>query len=168
MTPYQRNSVLVLYGWLVLAVVTMFTPWSWAMIFGLLSLIGVQISSPALRAGRDRSTAYYQHLFFISRTIWTWVFIGSVTSALAGYIVYTKADNSIYDRVLQEMQNGVAYDHAMLSQALMDYISMNFAIMIIAGALCFVPMTAYLVYRVGHGVKRARQLLAPARPLRWF
>lgn len=168
MTHKEKNNVLGLYGLLLLAVVLLCVPLTWPMIFGLLLLIAVQIAAPLMRAGHDRDQPYYQHLFYLSRTIWLWVFISMVTTALAGYIVYTQADNSIYDEIVNNIMNGQFYDEARLCQALMDYINLNFRIVMVAAALCFVPMAGFLLYRIGYAVRRALQGLPPAKPYSWI
>ena len=168
MNNKEKNNVLALYGLLVLSVALLFMPLASLMLFGLLLLILVQIASPVMRAGKDRDQAYYQHLFYIARTIWSWVLISTITTALAGYIVYTQADNSIYDTIVSNIMSGMVYDETMLKQALMDYIQLNFRIVMTAAALCIIPMAGFLLYRVGHGVRRALQSLAPARPYAWL
>ncbi len=166
--PESQANILTLYGLLCTAIVLLFVPALPAVIMGAFMLPFTLFTGWCLRFGKGPETLTYQHTIYISRTIWMWSVISSIATSIAGFLVFTQADNSIYDQIINDMMQGVHYSHAMMSEALMNYIHTNFALVMLAGIICVVPIGGYIIYRLYHGIKPALKGERPRKPLSWF
>lgn len=166
--PESQANILTLYALLCVAVVLLFVPSLPAMIMGAFMLPFTLFTGWCLRFGKGPDSLTYQHTLYISRTIWMWSVISSVATSIAGFLVFTQADNSIYDKIIDDMMQGVHYSHAMMGQAMMDYIHTNFALVMLAAVICVVPIVGYILYRLYHGIKPALKGERPRKALSWF
>jgi len=89
---------------------------------GFFPLIIALLIGWVFRFGKDHDSLIYQHMIYISRTFWMWSALLTITTAVAGAAVITVADNSIYDRILDDMRNGIMYSNIMMVDALKTYI----------------------------------------------
>ena len=166
--PESQANILTLYGLLCTAVILLFVPSFPAIIMGAFMLPFTLFTGWCLRFGKSPESLTYQHTMYISRTIWMWSLICSITTSIAGFFVFTRADNSIYNKIIDDMMQGIHYSHAMMGEALMNYLHTNFAIILIAGIICVVPIVGYISYRLYHGIKTALKGQRPRKPLSWF
>lgn len=166
--PEPQTPVFALYGLLGAGVLLLFVPFLPAIVMGAFMLPLTLFTGWCLRLGKTPESLTYQHAIYIARTVWAWSFISGAATAIAGFLVFTKADNSLYDRIIGEMMQGVHYSPAMMSEALAGYIQTNFALMVTAGIICFVPIVGYIVWRFCHGLRRALKGEPPRRPFSWF
>lgn len=135
---------------------------------GAIALVTALLTGWILRFGKDQDNVIYQHTIFVSRTFWIWSMIMSVTTAIAGAGIISMADNSIYDRVLDDMRNGIMYSNIMMIDALKTYITDNLAIMIVAGIFCAVPAFGYVGYRLYHGISHLLKDQPLPKPKGWL
>lgn len=166
--PESKANIVTVYALLCAAVILLFVPLVPAMTMGALLLPFTLLTAWFMRFGKVPDSMTYQHMIYISRTIWTWSFIATISTSVAGFAVFTLADNSIYDKIIADMMNGVSYSRAMMREALMTYIHSNFTIIAVAGILCFVPIAGYILYRLYHGLGRALKGYRPHKPLSWL
>lgn len=166
--PESQANILTLYGLLCAAIMLLFVPSLPAIMMGAFMLPFTLFTGWCLRFGKGPESLTYQHTIYISRTIWMWSLISSTTTALAGFWVFTQADNSIYDKIIDDMMQGIAYSPAMMHEALMGYIQSNLVLIVTVGILCLVPIAGYILYRLYHGLKPALKGERPRKPLSWF
>lgn len=166
--PESQANILTLYGLLCAAVVLLFVPSITAMIMGVFMLPFTLFTGWCLRFGKGPESLTYQHTIYISRTVWMWSLISSIATSIAGFVVFTQADNSIYDKIIDDMMQGIHYSHAMMAEAMMEYIHTNFILVVLAGLICVVPIGGYILYRLYHGIKAALKGERPRKPLSWF
>lgn len=166
--PKSLSGILTLYGLLVLTIILLFIPTLTAMIMGALLLPFILFVGWCLRFGKTPENIVYQHSLYIARTIWAWSLVGGAATSIAGFLVFTQADNSIYDKIINDMMQGIHYTRAMMGDALMDYIHTNFALVILAGIICVVPIAGYISYRLYNGIKPALKGEPPHRPISWL
>ncbi len=166
--PESQANILTLYGLLCAAVVLLFVPSITAMIMGVFMLPFTLFTGWCLRFGKGPESLTYQHTIYISRTVWMWSLISSIATSIAGFVVFTQADNSIYNKIIDDMMQGIHYSHAMMAEAMMEYIHTNFVLVVLAGLICVVPIGGYILYRLYHGIKVALKGERPSKPLSWF
>jgi|JI10StandDraft_1071094.scaffolds.fasta_scaffold29960_3 uncharacterized membrane protein len=135
---------------------------------GFFPLIIALLIGWVFRFGKDHDSLIYQHMIYISRTFWMWSALLTITTAVAGAAVITVADNSIYDRILDDMRNGIMYSNIMMVDALKTYIMDNLPIMIVAATFCIVPMIGYIGYRLYHGISHLMKDKPLPKPKGWF
>lgn len=135
---------------------------------GAIALITALLAGWILRFGKDHDSIIYQHMIYISRSFWMWSLILTVITAIAGAAVITMADNSIYDRVIDDMRNGIMYSNIMMIDALKTYIKDNIGIMIAAGFFCTVPALAYVGKRLYRGISHLLQDKPLPKSIGWF
>lgn len=165
----QGNTAIIsIYILLTFSIICMFTPVGAVMIMGTFMILFTLFLAWCLRFGKDENNYIYSHMIYISRTIWMWSIIASVTTSIAGFLVFTQADNSVYETMLADMGNGIAYSHKESFEALITYIKANLSLMITAGLICFVPIIGYISYRIFHGLSHALKGIRPTKPKAWF
>ncbi len=167
-TPEAKANILTVYALLCGAVTLLFVPLLPAMMMGAFMLPFTLFVGWCLRFGKGPESLTYQHTVYISRTIWMWSLISTIVTAIAGFLVFTQADNSLYDNIINDMSQGIAYSPAMMNEALMGYLHTNFLLIVAAGIICFVPIVGYILYRLYHGLKPALKGERPRKPLSWF
>lgn len=161
---WTKRKILIVYILFVIGTTAMIFP----TMTGLTALVLALFMGWVFRFGKDHDSLIYQHMIFISRTFWMWSVIFSITSGIAGAGIITIADNSIYDRVLDDMRNGIMYSNIMMIDALKTYIMDNLAIMIAAGIICAVPPFSYIGYRMYHGITHLLKEKPLPKPKGWF
>lgn len=167
-TPKGNMTIVMVYIFLCIANIFIFTPIIPVHLTGATLIPLVLFFAWCLRFRKSHDTLIYNHMIYISRTIWMWSFILTITASIAGYLVYQGADNSIIQDALNSMTNGNAYTHAELFDILMNYIRANMGLMLSATLLCVLPPTGYIVYRLTRGIMRALKGYRLANPHAWF
>lgn len=162
------RNILIVYGLLACASVLLCFPFGIPVALGGLLWLLALILTWALRFRKPKDSPIYQHMFYINRTIWGGLYIASLTSTAAMMYVYINADHGLYKDIINDMAQGISYSYAQMEHVLSRYVHINLGIFIIAGIICFLPPTAYTLYRVYHGVICARGGLPLAHPRSWL
>ena len=166
--PTGNRAILFVYGLFCLSLFFICTPVIKIHTAGSLLLLFTLFSAWCLRFGKPHDTLIYNHMIYISRTIWMMSLIITAAVAVAGYVVYTLADNSIMQSAFDEMMEGRGLSHQELAGTLMEYLKANFMLMLSGALLCAVPTLLYTVYRLQHGITRALKGHRLAKPESWF
>lgn len=166
--PEGNTTIITVYGLLCFGLICSMTPIIPVFLMGTMLIPFTLFLAWALRFGKSRETLIFNHMIYISRTIWMFSIILTVTTALAGFLVSTGADNTLLNSTISDMMNGILYSHDQLYDILMEYIRINSALMISAVALCTLPTMGYIIYRLAKGMGRAFKGYRLAKPEAWF
>lgn len=166
--PEGNQAILTVYGLLCTALVFSMIPILPIFITGTFLFPFVLVLAWMLRFGKGTDTLIYNHMIYISRTIWMFSLLLAITSSIAGFLVMTGADNSAYQNVINDMMNGVSYSYDQMYDVMITYIKANMGLMICAVALCTVPTLGYMAYRLARGMSRAFKGYRLAKPQAWF
>ena len=153
----DAKKIVSLYILLTLASVLLCIPITLLASIGALLWTLALILSWALRSQALENKPLYQHMRYITCTIWNGVFIAGITGAVAAVYIAVYADFSIYQAVINDMANGVSFSDATITDAFYQFIGTNLGIIIVAGILYFALPTAYTLYRIYNGIHHARK-----------
>lgn len=168
MNEEDIKKVVILYGLFAVSATLNFVPVVWVSNLSLLIVVGTLIASFAFRRTYGHGSDVYQHMVYIWRTFWIQLTIFTLLSIPAGYIVFTQADNSPFDRFRDVLLDGGEMVEVAIGTAISDYIRLNFNVIMIAGCISVVPACLYLIYRSVNGIKKARAGQPPRNYLSWF
>lgn len=166
--PEGNQAILTVYGLLCVGIVFSMVPVLPIFFTGMMLIPFVLVLAWMLRFGKSPDTLIYNHMIYISRTIWMFSLLLTITSSIAGFLVMTGADNSAYQNILNDMMNGISYSHDQMYDVMISYIKTNMGLMICAVALCTIPTLGYVVYRLTRGMSRALKGYRLANPQAWF
>lgn len=152
MNDKDKNNTLGVYALLIFSSVLLCIPNTLLASIGALSWILTLLLSWMLRFRKPKDGILYQHMLYITRTIWNGVFIAGITGLIAMIYVAMNADHSIYQSAISDMSNGVSYSEEMMIDAFNQYIRVNFGTIVVAGILYFGLPTAYTIYRIYRGI----------------
>lgn len=119
-----------------------------------LALIGLIIVY-AIRHYSKEDSLEHHHYTFIIRSIWIYSLIGAIGMIGASWTVFQKADASAIDTLLDQVNNGMIPDEAMLEAAGQDYFASNKSLILESVILWMFPALIYLMWRVARGSVRA-------------
>jgi|GEM_PF-3020208 hypothetical protein len=156
--PHQEkpNTVIIFgYGLLIAATLCLFVPLLPVFVTGGLMLSFTWLMAVTLTFGKSPDHLVHNHMTYIARTISTWSTLSFVLACAAGILVSVKADNSVYNEMLNGRMNGIAYSMQESIDVMMNYIKINMGLMIVAGLMCLVPSAGYIAYRITRGLSNA-------------
>ncbi|MFN3826620.1 MAG: hypothetical protein ACK4NR_03240 [Micavibrio sp.] len=166
--PDGRELIVFVYGLLTLSLICLFMPVLPILLTGLIMMLATLLLARILRLGKGHDHLVYNHMIYISRTISLWSLITAITTGIAGFLVIDKADNSLYQEMIDNMMQGHIYTPQESIEVMMNYISANMSLMIVAGIICFIPSMGYIIYRLSKGIGRALKGYRLANPKAWF
>ena len=167
-TPEGNSAIVGVYMLLLLATVCLFTPIVPVFMTGMIVLPLTLLAAWVLRLNKNEDSPIYSHMIYISRTIWIFSFIMSLTTSIAGFAVFGYADNTVYTEMINNMMNGVAYSPQESFDILIQYIQINLPLMVGAGLFCLIPTAGYIAYRLHKGFSRALKGYRLSHPKAWF
>ncbi len=166
--PEGNSAIIGVYTILSLSVIFLFTPIVPVFVTGTFLLPVALFIAWLLRFNKSEDSLVYNHMIYISRTIWMFSVIMTVTTAIAGVVIINYADNSPYTNMINDMMNGIRYSTPQAFDVLIQYIKVNLMLMIVAGLFCLLPTLGYIAYRLIHGFSRALKGYRLAKPKSWL
>ncbi|QQG36170.1 MAG: hypothetical protein HYS17_11890 [Micavibrio aeruginosavorus] len=166
--PEGKSAIIAVYAFLILSTVFCFVPVTAVFTTGLLMLPLCLFAAWLLRFGKSPDSLIYNHMIYISSTIWMYSLLFSVTSSIAGFMIFRWADNSILNEALNAMMSGQGYSREELYDLLLDYARANLGLMVSAAIVCVVPVIGYIAYRLSRGLNRALKGYRLQKPQSWF
>lgn len=166
--PDGKTTIIAAYGLVSASIILCFIPITAFFMTGLILLPISLLVCWGLRLGKPHDSLIYNHMIYISRTIWMYSLLLSLTSSIAGFMVFRWADNSLLHDTLNTIMGGQSYSHEELYGVLLDYARANLILMISAAMICIVPVVGYITYRLSRGLSRALKGYRLPRPQAWF
>ncbi|MCK6418019.1 MAG: hypothetical protein L6Q57_03655 [Alphaproteobacteria bacterium] len=170
----ERNTILYLYGFFGLAVLSSVIPHTLAAVISIVLILLILPLAYHLRRKADAESLLANHATFIICTIWVGSFV-AVAGLLAGStVLLLYIDHNPLYPCLSGIMDGhpVPMDgpglHALFSPCLGDYLSKNGTIFAISGLLAIVPPLAYVGVRYVRGLSRAAKGHRLAHPQAWI
>lgn len=164
--------VYVLFG---MSIVLSLFPYAIAATGSFIALLAVMMGAYILRAGKPPESLTYNHMTFISRTIWIGSLLASMTLSLGAFYLMKIIDNSPLNPCIDKFLNvgpdtffDLSSMPAIFESCMARYISVNIQPFIISGAIAAVPAYLYFLMRFARGFSRALDSTMLEKPLEWF
>ena len=145
----QNNNIVTVYAALILAIFMNFIPsltiQSWGGVLFLITFLVTYI----FKFNTDKESFDYNHYSYITKTIW----IFSLFSFIGIILAYLLGDHTLINQLVNDIKNGTIPTNQDIFDVTMAYGRQN----ILLFAVIFLPITFYLLYRLGKGVHLARQ-----------
>ncbi len=124
---------------------------------GLLLTFVVLIIAYLVRSRSLEDSLVHHHMTFVIRTLWIYSAFATVCMLLAGYLIYTKGDQTAFTGLMDQVNSGVVPSEDDLNQIEAAYLSTNMGLIIESYLTCMFPALLYLVWRVSRGASRAHR-----------
>mgnify|MGYP001410192685 CR=1 FL=1 len=168
----QRKTVLNLYAALAVSIILTFMPNTIMAIVSLVFVIGVLVASYSIRKKAEPESLAENHATYIIRTIWIASFISVITLGIGAVILLNDIDYSAFGGCPIDLEFAASADYMQLWEVMQPcydtFITDNWNILIISGAITILPILLYLVIRFVKGLSRAIKGYRIANPKAWF
>ena len=156
----KNNQVTGIYGLYIVSIIMNLLPIFSIATLGMLLFLITLIANYILKFSANKETFDYTHYAYMTKTIWIFsllVLIGLVLSYFIG-------DHTIVHNMIQSAQSGVIYSSEQMMGMTADYIKDN---MLLFGGY-FLPVTFYLIYRMGRGLYESMTGQTIDNPKSWL
>lgn len=164
----QQKIISILYIFLIISTILSFIPYGTAMILSLALMLVTLITAYFYKSKHDDDSLLHNHSIYMIGTIWIgggFLFIAMLAAAL---IVYMKGDHSIVYSTMDQITSGQMFNEDSFKLLMMEYMTVNKNLLILASIPTLVPAILYFVYRVANGYGRAMKGYRIAKPKSWM
>lgn len=162
------KTITSLYGLVCVLIISQFVPLHSVQIAGFILFPVSLIAIAVLRHRNDKDSLIHNHMTYLWRTLWIWSLLLSIALPLAGLWVYSGADHSPIQNLIEDIIKRTSYTQEELYGVLKEYMYLNKNLLILAGTTCIGPTILYIVYRLAKGMSRAFKGYRMAHPRAWF
>lgn len=169
----ERNTILYLYGFFALAVLSSVIPHTFAAALSIVLILLILPLAYHLRKKAYPESLLANHATFIICTIWVGSFVALAGLAAGSAVLLLYIDHNPLYPCLSGIMDGHAVPldgaglQALFAPCIGDYLSKNGVIFAISGALAILPPLIYVCVRFARGLNRAIKGHRLAHPQAW-
>ena len=164
----QKNIIKILYSFFMISTILSFVPISFAQILSLSLIVTTLIVAYFYKFTANDDGILSNHMTYMIGTIWissSFLVMGMLCAAA---IVYLKGDHTIVHNAMDQITSGGMIGEEEIKSLMMDYMTVNRTILILASIPTIAPAILYFVYRIANGYNRAIKGYRISNPKGWL
>ncbi len=167
MTKDQKDTI-GMYMMFSAGIIMNFVPVIEAQLLGFVMIVVALIGAYLYKAKSKLDSLTYNHMTYLTGTIWISSFLLLIGMIIAVTWVYQLGDHAMIMNVVTGVNNGVLFTQDELETVMRNYIQRNMTLLITATGTTLGPGLIYIIYRVTNGMRLAVRGDRFDKPARWL
>ncbi len=154
-TAKHRSTILQLYAVFILSLIGSLIPNMLAQGLSCLFLLALIIAVPIYQWAAPSGSLLENHMRYLNVTIWMGSLFLLISILILGYWVYQQSDQSAFNALYSQAENGNIMDMAAIEAAMQNFLQANMPLLLKASIICVGPTFLYIAYRTSCALSRA-------------